>query len=441
MGCTVLTLSFHTLGCKLNQFETNAVVGQFQKLAYTVVGTKEPADLVLLDTCTVTDRADQKARQLIRAAIRRNPMAVIVVMGCYSQSNAAEIAQIPGVDYILGNREKVNAPQAIGIPRKQPEPVILVGRPATKTDREFIAVEGFERQTRAYLKIQDGCDIFCSFCIVPFTRGRSRSMPREAILKQAVHLLDKGFREIVLTGVHIGDFGLDLEPKSHLCALCEDLLALPKLLRLRISSIEPWDITPELINLMAREERFCSHIHTAIQSGSNRVLERMKRRITADGLHDLFKHLEQRMPRLGLGSDVLVGFPGESHEDFEATLDMVRAYSFSNLHVFPYSEREGTRAASFDGVVPVALRKERCRILHELADEKRSDFHSSFLGQSVLVLLEKKEGKGSLFGFTPEYIRVEVPLGDRDPQELMNTMVRVHLIEDLGTHMLAAGLA
>jgi threonylcarbamoyladenosine tRNA methylthiotransferase MtaB len=437
----VPTLAFHTLGCKLNQFETNAVVGQFQERGYECIRSDKAADLVLIDTCTVTDRADQKARQLIRGAIRRNPMAIIVVMGCYGQSGAQEIAQIPGVDYILGNREKMNAPEALGSMSKQDEPCIRVARPGGREDRDFLPVEGFERQTRAFLKIQDGCDIFCSFCIVPFTRGRSRSMSRGDILKQARHLLENGFREIVLTGVHIGDYGLDLEPTSSLTLLCKELLALPELLRLRISSIEPWDITTELIDLMVAEPRFCPHIHTAIQSGSQDILTKMKRRITADQLCTLFQILTTRVPGLGLGTDVMAGFPGETEEDFEATFAMVKAFPFSNLHVFPYSERKGTPAASYETVIPPAIRKARCRRLLDLGETKRREFHRQNLGRTVQVLLERKESAGALYGFTPEYIRVEVPLNDSLRQEKINEIVSVRLDEDRGDHMLGQYLA
>lgn len=426
-------MSFATLGCKLNQYETEAVAGQFRRLGWRTVPWGEDADLVLVDTCTVTDRADRKARQLIRGAVRRNPEAVVVVVGCYGQVAADELARIPGVDFVFGNREKRGLAERLGRPVKQDEPVVEVARPARADDRELLAIDRFERRTRAFLKIQDGCDVFCSFCIVPFTRGRSRSLPSGVILDQARRLLAEEHRELVLTGVHIGDWGRDLPVEGGLVSLCRRLLALPGLERLRLSSVEPWDLTDELVALMAAEPRFCPHLHTAIQSGSDRVLAAMGRRIDSAGLRRLFDGLSRRMPGLGLGTDVLVGFPGESDEDFALTEALLRETPFTYLHVFPYSPRRGTRAASLPGQVSSAVKRERSRRLLDLGEEKQAAFHRAWLGRETEVLLERRLLDGALSGFSPEYLRVEVALPEGDAVERhAGRVARLRPVEDLG---------
>jgi threonylcarbamoyladenosine tRNA methylthiotransferase MtaB len=435
-------IEFHTLGCKLNHYETEAVVGQFRRLGWHTASGDEEPDLVLIDTCTVTDRADQKARQLVRSAIRRNPEALVVVMGCYGQAAADELARIPGVDYVMGNQEKRRLPELISDWSKQEEARILVSRPARANDRELLQLEGFERQTRAYLKIQDGCDVFCSFCIIPFTRGRSRSMMPEDVLEQARKLLGRGFKEFVLTGVHIGDYGRDLAPAKDLAWLCGQLLKLDGLARLRISSIEPWDINNGLLDLMASEERFCPHIHTAIQSGSDRILAAMKRRITRDGLLDLCQRIQARMPSAGLGTDVIVGFPGESAEDFDDTRSLLETGPFTYLHVFPYSERSGTRAASLPDPVSRELRKARSRELLALGEELKSCHLDSLIGTRRKVLLEGREQSGSLFGFTPEYARVEFPLPSGEAAEAYaGKEIELNLLSRVGELLVAGPLA
>lgn len=432
----VPTLAFTTLGCKLNHYETEAVAGQFRERGWKTVAWGEEADLVLVDTCTVTDRADQKARQLIRGAIRRNPEAVVVVTGCYGQVAADELARIPGVDYVFGNREKRGLAERLGQPSKQDAPVVVVARPATADDRDTLELERFERQTRAYLKIQDGCDVFCSFCIVPFTRGRSRSLPAEQVLDQGRRLLEQGHLELVLTGVHIGDWGRDLPGEDGLASLCRRLLDLPGLRRLRLSSIEPWDIDAALIDLMAAEPRFCPHLHTAIQSGSDRILTAMGRRIGADGLRRLFDGLCERLPGLGLGTDVLVGFPGEDDTDFARTRALLESVPFTYLHVFPYSPRKGTRAASLPEAVPAAVKRERSRELLDLGEAKKRAFHRAWLGRDVDVLLERGVKAGGHAGFTPEYLRVEAATHDHlEATAVPNRIHRLRLTADLGDAM------
>lgn len=402
------TMALVTLGCRLNQFESEAVAGQFRRLGWRDAGEGEECDLVIIDTCSVTDRADQKARQAIRAAIRRNPEAVIAVTGCYTQTDAAGIAAIPGVDYILGNREKQDLPACMPELAKQDSPVIRVSRPGRREDREFLEVDGFERHTRATLKIQDGCDVFCSYCIVPFTRGRSRSLHRRQILDQARRLVEElGHREIVLTGVHIGDWGR--EEGQSLAALVEALIRIPGLARVRLSSIEPWDISQALIELIAAEEAVCSHVHAPIQSGSDTVLRAMGRRIDAPGLHRLLERLVDRIPGLGLGTDVIVGFPGEGEREFRETESLLRAFPFSRLHVFPYSERRGTRAVTLPDPVSPAERRRRCRSLIDLGERQMAAFNTRHHDTLARVLVESRVVAGYSYGYTANYIRVELP--------------------------------
>lgn len=431
-----------TLGCKLNQYETEAVVGQFLALGWHSVPVEEEADLVLVDTCTVTDRADQKARHLVRQIIRRNPLAVVVVMGCYSQAAAEELARIPGVDYIVGTGEKRALAQRLGEPEKQAEAVVMVARPGGREDRELLALDSFQRQTRAWLKIQDGCDVFCSFCIIPFTRGRSRSMLPEAVLEQARRLLDGGFVELVLTGVHMGDYGRDLDPPRSLAWLCARLLELPGLRRLRLSSIEPWDITDELLATMAADARFCPHLHTALQSGSDEILSAMGRRIDVGGIQRLFERVDHFLPGAGLGSDLICGFPGETERHAEETFRLVEASPLGYLHVFPYSRRSGTKAAKLPDQLPVAEKKARCRELLELGQRLQAKSHAHALGQVAEVLLEHgsasrpAEGPTILYGYTPDYLRVECTLPDHVPvQEAAGRLLPLRLVEDAGEHL------
>jgi threonylcarbamoyladenosine tRNA methylthiotransferase MtaB len=425
------------MGCRLNQYESNAVVGQFLNLDWIIAEQNAVCEMVLIDTCTVTDRADQKARQQIRSIIRKNPTAVIVVMGCYTQSNSDEIAVIKGVDYILGNAEKINAPACITDFTKQNSPRVFVDKSNRKDDRRLLQVESFEKQTRAYLKIQDGCDIFCSFCIVPFTRGRSRSMHKTEIITQAKKLIDKGYQEIVLTGVHIGDYGKEEIQPERLPELIAELFKIPGFKRLRLSTIEPWDITVDLLQLIAQEQRFCKHIHTAIQSGSDRVLAAMRRRIDAKKLNQLFDNMQRYLPGLGLGTDVMVGFPGETTGDFEDTVKMVEQTPFSYLHVFPYSIREGTKAAEMGSQIDNLIKKERSRILLDLAAEKMRRYHENNIGLETSILVENNLHDGYYSGLTDTYIKVQIPVTEFESAQPGNTFRKVKLIADRGSSVLA----
>lgn len=432
-----------TLGCKLNQYETEAVVGQFRALGWQSVPVEEEADLVLVDTCTVTDRADQKARSLVRQIIRRNPLAVVVVMGCYGQSAAADLARIPGVDYVVGTGEKRGLAQLLGTPEKQAEAVVMVARPGGREDRDLLALDAFQHQTRAWLKIQDGCDVFCTFCIIPFTRGRSRSMLPEAILEQARRLLDGAFTEIVLTGVHMGDYGRDLTPSRTLAWLCARLLELPGLGRLRLSSIEPWDITDELLATMASDKRFCPHLHTALQSGSEEILAAMGRRIDVRGIQSLFERVDQYLPGAGLGSDLICGFPGETERHARETYRLVEASPLGYLHVFPYSRRSGTQAAKRADPVLPAVKKARCKEMLELGAQLQARSHSHALGQVAEVLLERGtsarelDGPPLLYGYTPDYLRVECFLPAHVHMDAaVGRLHPLRLVEDAGEHMI-----
>jgi len=426
-----------SLGCKLNQYETEAVLGQFVRRGFTVAEPHGEADLLLVDTCTVTDRADQKARSLIRGMIRRNPEAVVVVMGCYSQAAAEEIARIPGVDYILGNAEKRHAAELVTGLDKQPDPLIHVGRPAAADDRELLALEGFHRQTRAWLKIQDGCDVFCSFCVIPFTRGRSRSMDPAQVLAQASRLLEAGHLELVLTGVHMGDFGRDLEPRRSLAWLIHRLLELPGLLRLRLSSIEPWDISDELLAAMASDPRVCPHLHTALQSGSDEVLAAMRRRIDRRGILDLYERIQRHLPGAGLGTDLICGFPGEEDRHHRETLELIQCLPLTYLHVFPYSERQGTRAASLPGAVPRPVRKARSRDLLDVGVRLQAAAHARVLGRPVEILPESWQ-EGPTAGYTADYLRVVVEGGPPDSSPADRApLLTVIPHEDAGDHLLA----
>ncbi len=416
---TLGTVSFYTLGCKLNYSETSAIGRQFTAAGYQEIDFGAGADIVVINTCSVTDFADRKCRNIVRRALGANAGAKIVVVGCYAQLKPAEIADIEGVDLVLGAAEKFRILEYIdGIATGAGKGMVRAGE--VKEADTFISSFSFGDRTRSFLKVQDGCDYKCTFCTIPLARGQSRSSTVEQIVSDAEAIAARGVKEIVLTGVNIGDFGNGTSviegqrPRKE--ALFVDLARalddVNGITRFRISSIEPNLCTDEVIDFVARSRRFAPHFHMPLQSGNNKQLAQMRRRYRRELYAERVAHIRQVMPHACIGVDLIVGFPGETEEDFLETYRFVQELDVSYFHVFTYSERANTPAAAMDGVVPLAERKRRNKMLSILSEKKKRAHYARHLGEVRPVLLEKSKEDGMLHGFTDNYVKVAFPAED-----------------------------
>lgn len=414
---TPRSVAFHTLGCKLNYSETSSIGRLFESAGYAEVDFSQPSDVYVVNTCSVTDFADRKCRNVVRKALRTNPQALVVVVGCYAQLKPQEIADIPGVDMVLGAAEKFRILDYIdGLSKTSGKGLVQAG--AVSEVREFTNAYSFGDRTRSFLKVQDGCDYKCSFCTIPQARGRSRSDTVENVVANARALAAQGAREVVLTGVNIGDFGNGTEviegakPKKE--ALFIDLIReldhVEGIERFRISSIEPNLCTDEIIGFVAGSRRFAPHFHLPLQSGNDKQLQQMRRRYRRDLYADRVAAIKRVMPHCCIGVDVIVGFPGETEEDFLETYHFLQALDVSYLHVFTYSERANTPAAEMEGVVPMHERRRRNDMLAILSEKKRRHFYEQYLGQTRPVLFEHSKAPGRVSGFTDNYIKIEAEL-------------------------------
>jgi len=402
-----MKVALHTLGCKLNFSETSSVGSQFLSNGFDIVDPKEQADVYVINTCTVTESAERECRQIVRRFLRQNPEAYIIVTGCYAQLRPDEISSIKGVDAVLGSNEKFDVFSVIDNFIKKELACIFVSPVDNQSEFGHAHSSDADSRTRAYLKIQDGCDYKCTFCTIPLARGKSRSMsPDEAIL-EFKKLLEEDYKEIILTGVNVGDYG-----KAYSTNLYELLLRLIKIdgeYRIRISSIEPNLLSNEIIDLTAESGKLCKHFHIPLQSGNPNILKLMQRRYTANDYEHLIYKIKKRIPESGIGADVIVGFPGETEEDFFITHNFLRDLPISYLHVFTYSERPNTKAITLDSKVDVHERRERNNILRILSDKKRNEFYSQAIGEKLNVLFEHENHDGVMQGFSSSYIRISHP--------------------------------
>lgn len=414
------TVALHTLGCKLNFAETSSLAGQFTRNGFSVVEFGGPADVVVLNTCTVTERADRECRQLVRRALRKSPNAYIIVTGCYAQLQPKAISSIRGVDLVLGSQEKFDLFRYATL-RKDGKAQIAVF-PVAQATNALIADSSDEGgRTRAFLKVQDGCDYHCSFCTIPLARGRSRSVPSDEVISRAAEIAAKGFREIVLTGVNVGDYGQ--QDGQKFTGLLRSLERVPGIERIRISSIEPNLLTDDLLALWTASPKICNHFHIPLQSGCDAVLRRMRRRYNRSWYAGRLSRIQKIAPNAGIGADVIVGFPGETDAEFEETYDFLVNSPLSYLHVFTYSVREHTGAAHLPDQVQPRIRSERSERLRILSEKKRRSFYERFLEKEVEVLFETTEHAGTQTGLTREYVRVEVP----GRESFENNILRVHI--------------
>jgi len=397
-------IAIATLGCKTNQFESAAMLEQFEMAGYAVVPFTQPADIYVVNSCTVTARTDAETRRLIRRARRLNPAARIVATGCYAQVAPGELEQMPELDSVLGNREKQDI---IGLVETGESRVSDIAGERTAGP---LKLESFAEHTRAFLQAQNGCNSFCAYCIVPYARGRSRSVPMEDVLQGVRNLAANGYREVVLTGIHLGAYGLDLTPPESLTELVRRIDTEGLVPRLRIGSLEPNELTDELLALMARSEIICPHLHLPLQSGSDTVILRMGRHYTASFFRDLIARNSAALPQAFIGADVIAGFPGESDAEFDETLMLIEDLPFSDLHVFPYSSRPGTKAAKMSGQVPGNVINKRAALLRGSAAVKKAGFLRKQVGCKLLVLVQGyDETSGICNGISRNYVTVRFP--------------------------------
>jgi threonylcarbamoyladenosine tRNA methylthiotransferase MtaB len=415
---TPKTIAFHTLGCKLNYAETSTLSQQFSERGYQVVRDDEPADIFVLNTCSVTDFADRKCRKAIRQALRHNPGARVVVTGCYAQLQPEEIAEIPGVDLVLGAGHKFMLLHYVeALDQSTDRSWIKACEIAEVT--EFHPSHSFGDRTRSFLKVQDGCDYKCAFCTIPRARGRSRSARIHDVVSQARLLEEQGVKEIVLTGVNIGDFGANSgDHGENFLQLMRALDTETDVERYRISSIEPNLCNNAIIEFVSGSQRFMPHFHMPLQSGCDRTLRRMRRRYGSQLYADRVMKIKSVMPHACIGADVIVGFPDESNSDFVECLKFIRETEISYLHVFSYSERPNTAAESMANRVPIDERRTRRLRLHRLSDAKQRQFYQDHTGQKRKVLLERSRVPDELTGFTDNYIKISIPKKDRKANEI-----------------------
>lgn len=397
-------VSFYNLGCKVNLADISRIGRQFEELGHSIVDFEEESDIVLINTCTVTHKADADCRKIVRRALRKSPDAFIGVLGCYAQLNPNEVIKIEGVDAVFGQNEKYSIPSLIKSFEKQEHPKILVGNMA---DIPFhtSAVSDNVGRTRAVFKIQDGCEYNCTYCTIPNARGGFRSMDFDKITNQIDTFVNEGFKEVILAGINLGEY--EAKTGEKFVDVVRLLDEYPADLRYRISSIEPNLLKPEILDIIEKSSKFVDHFHLPLQSGSQEILMRMKRRYRVKNYEKLIYDIKERMPDTCLGADVIVGFPGESDERFQETYDFIKNSPISYLHVFTYSERKGTVAVGLDGVVPHDVRKERTNALRELSDEKLNDFYNSQITKVKVVLPETYNEHTQLWrGHTDNYVNV-----------------------------------
>lgn len=404
-----LRIAMTTLGCKVNQYDTATIEDRLKAESHECVPFAEMADVYIINSCTVTNQADAESRQLARRAKRQNPSARVIMTGCYAQVNPKAVAKVPEIDYVIGLNRLEDIVRAVKSEVAVERISVSNLRKEGETPRvDTLGALTFSGQTRAFLKIQEGCDLFCTFCIVPMSRGKSRSVPPRVVLEQLDRLAVQGFQEIVLTGIHLGGYGEDLDPPVSLTWLLEAIEERRPVPRIRVSSLDPHEISDELIHLFTQAETLCPHLHVPLQAGEDTTLTRMRRRYDSTLARDVLFKLREALPHAALGTDLIVGFPGESDEAFARTFTFLEESPLTYFHVFPYSVRTGTTAAKFSDKVPQPIIDTRSRSVRKLGDQKKAAFARTFVGQTLPVLFEHTRDKNSglLKGYGRNYMRV-----------------------------------
>lgn len=423
------SVAFYTLGCKVNFYDTEAMWQLFKNEGYEQVDFEtSTADVYVINTCTVTNTGDKKSRQIIRRAVRRNPEAVVAVTGCYAQTSPAEIMAIPGVDLVVGTQDRDKLMTYIGQIQSDRKPVNAVRNIMKTREFEELDVPNFADHTRAFLKIQEGCNNFCTFCIIPWSRGLSRSRQPDSVLNQARQLAASGYKEIVLTGIHTGGYGDDLD-NYRLSNLLADLTAVEGLERIRISSIEASQIDDEMIRVLNGSPKMCRHLHIPLQAGDDEILKRMRRKYTTAEFAEKIARIREAMPGVAITTDVIVGFPGETEERFENGFRFMERVGFAEMHVFPYSKRTGTPAARMEDQVPEEIKHERVHKLIELSERMQADYAKAWVGRELVVIPEGQPkglaDRNLAAGYSDNYLQVLFK-GD---ESLRGKMCRVRVTE------------
>lgn len=399
------TVSYYTLGCKLNFSETSTIAKNLDEAGFAKINFDDGANIYVINTCSVTEQADKKCRNIVRKALTYNPDAFIVVIGCYAQLKPEEIATIEGVDLVLGANEKFNVLEHLKDLQKKEEAVIFNNE--IKETKAFYPGFSSGERTRSFLKVQDGCNYFCSFCTIPLARGRSRNATIEETIAKAKELAQTNAKEVVLTGVNIGDFGYNTNENFY--DLIKELDKIEGIEQFRISSIEPNLLSNEIIEFVAQSTKFVSHFHIPMQSGSDILLESMRRRYDSNLYKSRITKIKELMPDCCIGVDVIVGYPGETDEEFMKTYHFLNELPISYLHVFTYSERDNTTALRMEGTVPVNVRRDRNKMLRILSDKKKRAFYESNKGKTETVVFEESENNGMMYGFTKNYVKIKTP--------------------------------
>lgn len=412
-------VAFYTLGCKLNFSETSSIANMFEEEGFARVNFEENPDVYVINTCSVTENADKKCKQLVKRALKINPNAFIAIIGCYAQLKPKEIANLYGVDIVLGASEKFKLLEHLDLDRKKEKAQVFASK--IKEVKEFVPSYSKNDRTRSFLKIQDGCDYFCTFCTIPLARGKSRNNTIEETINIAKEVAKTPAKEVVLTGVNIGDFGQG--SNNDFFSLIKKLDKIEGIDRYRISSIEPNLLTNDIINFVSTSDKFMPHFHIPLQSGSNKILKAMRRKYLSELYKERVENIKLKMPSACIGVDVIVGFPGETEEDFLTTYNFLNEIDISYLHVFTYSERQNTTAIKLANTVPKSIRSERSKMLHILSEKKRRNFYAENLGNKYNALFESQNNDGYLNGFTENYIKVKIPYN----KELENTIQEIKL--------------
>ena len=398
-------VAFYTLGCKLNYSETSTIGNQFLNKGFDIVEFKDQADVYVINTCTVTENTDRECRQIVRRALRNNPSAFIAVTGCYAQLRPEELRKIDGVDVILGSDEKFRLFDLVDNFEKKELSCIYISPTSELNEINPASSTEADSRTRAFLKIQDGCDYKCSFCTIPLARGKSRSLYPDDVIRNFKKLLNEDYKEIILTGVNVGDYGGAIS--SNLFSILKKLIEIPGEFRIRVSSIEPNLLSDDIISLTKNSNKLCRHFHIPLQSGSSKILKLMQRRYTVNYYEKLINRITNEIPDVGIGVDIIVGFPGETEKDFLSTYNFLKDLPVSYLHVFTYSERPDTKAINLPDPVDISVRKKRNNMLRILSAKKRNEFYRKMIGKDLEVIFEHENHNGVMKGFASNYVRVQ----------------------------------
>lgn len=423
-------VAFYTLGCKVNQYETEAITELFEKAGYQVVDFDDKADVYVINTCTVTSMSDRKSRQAIRRAKKNNDRSVVAVVGCYAQTAPEEVGKIEGVNLIIGTKDRHKIIEYLNELKGGSSKAHYVENIMTAREFEKLDIETYKEHTRAFIKIQDGCNQYCTYCIIPYARGPIRSKPPEDVVSEAGKLAQSGFKEIVLTGIHIASYGKDLKNTS-LINIIQKVHNIKGIERIRLGSIEPGTITHEFVEAAKSLQKLCPHYHISLQSGCDKTLKRMNRKYTTADYKGVVSLLKENIEDVAITTDVMVGFPGETHEEFEETLGFLEEISLAKMHVFKYSPRKGTPAATFKEQVAPSVKEERSKRLIELSDKNVTKFNENYIGRVMPVLFEQEtdNDEGLIEGLTSNYIRV-VCKGSRDLKGSIRDVKLIGLRDD-----------